>query len=47
MTLEIAKQAREHAIASIERYCLENMDEKTSSLMPLRYPPRHPRQPAW
>lgn len=32
MTLEIAKQAREQAIASIERYFLENMDENIGNI---------------
>lgn len=31
MTIEIPKEARAQAIASIERYFQENMDEKTSA----------------
>ncbi len=32
MTIEIAKEARQQAIASIERYFLENMDEKIGNV---------------
>lgn len=32
MTIEIAKEARNQAIASIERYFLENMDEKIGNV---------------
>ncbi len=32
MTIEISKQARQEAIASIERYFLENMDEKIGNI---------------
>ncbi|MFZ4482218.1 MAG: DUF2164 domain-containing protein [Rhodoferax sp.] len=32
MTIEISKEARKQAIASIERYFLENMDEKIGNI---------------
>jgi uncharacterized protein (DUF2164 family) len=32
MTIELSKEARNEAIASIERYFLENMDEKIGNL---------------
>ncbi len=32
MTIEIAKEARKQAIASIERYFLENLDEKIGNI---------------
>ncbi len=32
MTIEIAKEARKQAIASIERYFLENMDQKIGNI---------------
>jgi uncharacterized protein (DUF2164 family) len=32
MSIEIAKDARQQAIASIERYFLENMDEKIGNI---------------
>ena len=32
MTIEISKEARKEAIASVERYFLENMDEKIGNV---------------
>lgn len=32
MTIEISKEARQQAIASIERYFLENMEEKIGNI---------------
>lgn len=32
MTIEISKEAKKLAIASIERYFLENMDEKIGNI---------------
>ena len=32
MTIEISKEARQQAMASIERYFLENMDEKIGNI---------------
>ena len=32
MTIEISREARQQAIASIERYFLENMDEKIGNI---------------
>ena len=32
MTIEISKEARQQAIASIERYFLENFDEKVGNI---------------